>query len=79
MELEFRAKNEKKNEMCDISGYHSGDVEDSRLLGSVAVWTGKQFPAFQRFVISSHTGSGSSRNDHTNTRIFDIKRTTDVP
>jgi len=65
--------------MCDISGYHSGAAEDSSLLGSDAVWTGKQFAAFQRLVISSSTGSGSYRNDPTNTRMFDIKRITVTP
>ena len=49
--------------MCDISVYHSGTTEDSSLLGRDAVWTGKQFPAFQRLVMSSSTGSGGSRND----------------
>jgi hypothetical protein len=68
-----------KHEMCDISGYHSGTTEDSSLLGRDSVWTGKQFPAFQKLVIPSSTGSGSSRNDPTNTRMFDMKRIMDIP
>jgi len=43
------------------------------------VWTGKMFPAFQRLVISSSTGSRSSRNDPTNTRMFETKRIMGIP